>query len=67
MDQLPADQQEILKKSNTERLRLMAARTGTVDDDTIDKMDRAELIQAVAQSMVDKKDEKGATSKQKEI
>ena len=67
MDQLPADQQEILKKSNTERPRLMAARTGTADDDTIDKMDRAELIQVVAQSMVDKKDEKGATSKQKEI
>jgi len=43
----------------------MAARTGTVDDDTINKMDRAELIQVVAQSMVDKKNEKGATSRKK--
>ena len=67
MDQLSTDQQEILRKSNTERLKLMAARTGMVDDDAIDKMDRAELMQVVAQNMVDKRDqqedEKGVSSR----
>ena len=33
MDQLPTDQQESLRKTNTERLRLMAARIGDIDED----------------------------------
>jgi len=40
MDQLPTDQQEALRKTNTERLRLMAAKRGDVEDDELETMDK---------------------------
>ena len=39
MEKLSSDQQETLRKANTERLRVMAARTGDVDDDELESMD----------------------------
>jgi len=53
MDQLSAEQQENLRKTNNERLRIMAAKTGDADDEEIADMDRPALLQLVAQSMVD--------------
>jgi len=61
MDQLPEEQQENLRKSNTERLRVMAARLGEVEDDEIASMDRPTLIQVVAQTKKDS--DKGASGR----
>jgi len=36
MDQLSVEQQETLRKNSTERLRVMAVRTGNVTDDKLD-------------------------------
>jgi len=63
MDQLSADQQESLRKSSSERLRLMAARLSEGDDEAIAAMDRPALLQTVARGLATKKgDEEGATS-----
>ena len=53
MDQLSPEQQENLRITNTDRLRVMAAKTGDADDEEIAAMDRPALLQLVAQSMVD--------------
>lgn len=64
MDQIPADQAENLRKASTERLRAMAARIGTVDDDELANLDRMALIQVVAEDIVAKSDtERGATDR----
>jgi len=47
MDQLPAEQQEALRKTNTERLRLMAAKTGDVEEEKLETMDRTALLAIV--------------------
>jgi len=61
MDQLSADHAENLRKASTVRLRAMAARVGTVDDYELANLDRAALLQVVAESIVAKKDtERGA-------
>ena len=53
MDTLPADQQEALRKTSTDRLRFFAARTGAVDsEEELADMDRAALLQVVAHSRV---------------
>jgi len=52
MDQLPTDQQEALRKTNTERLRLMAAKTGDVEDDELETIDRMALLEVVAKDIV---------------
>ena len=66
MDQLPADQQETIKKANTERLRVMAARTGAVQDEDLATMDRMGLVEVVTQGMVGRNEaENGAASRKK--
>jgi len=55
MDQLSAEQQETLHKNSTDRLRVMAARTGDVTDDELETMDRMALLVLMAISMVVKK------------
>jgi len=40
-------QQESLRKASNERLRVMAARTGSVSDEEIAAMDRSALLQIV--------------------
>lgn len=62
MDQLSADQIENLRKTNTERLRLMAARTGELDDDQLSNMDRAALLQVVAEGMLTAQETEAAAS-----
>jgi len=57
MEKLPTEQQEALKKANTERLRILAAKTGAVDDDILEKLDRVALLDVVIQDMLTKKDE----------
>jgi len=52
MDQLPTDPQEALRKTNTERLRLMAARSGDVEDDELETMDRTALLEVIAKDIV---------------
>ena len=53
MDQLAAEQQKKkLRKTNTERLRIIAAKTGDADDKEVAAMDRPSLLQLVAQCMV---------------
>jgi len=52
MDQLPADQQEALRKTNTERLRIMAAKTYDVGDDELETMDRTALLDVIATDIV---------------
>ena len=52
MDQLPTDQQEALRKTNTERLRLMAANTYDVGDDELETMDRTALLDVIATDIV---------------
>ena len=66
MDQLPVEQHENLRKSNTERLRVMAARLGEVEDDEIASMDRPTLIQVVAQGLLTKKDSDQVASGRRE-
>ena len=63
MEKLSSDQQETLRKANTERLRVMAARTGDVDDDELESMDRASLMDIVIKGMLAKKEtDKGAVA-----
>ena len=52
MDQLPADQQETLRKTNTERLRIMAAKTYDVGDDELETMDRTASLDVIATDIV---------------
>ena len=47
MDQLPTDQQEALRKTNTERLRIMAAKTYDVGNDELETMDRTALLDVI--------------------
>ena len=62
MDQLPTDQQEALRKTNTERLRIMAAKTYDVGDDELETMDRTALLDVVATDIVARR---GATSRRR--
>ena len=48
MEKLSQEQQESLRKTSNERLRVMATRIGSVSDDEIAAMDRAALLQIVA-------------------
>jgi len=57
VEKLPTEQQEALKKASTERLRILASKTGVVDDDILEKLDRAALLDVVIQDMLAKKDE----------
>jgi len=50
MDQLSAEQQETLHKISTERLHVMAGRTGDVDDDELETMDRTALLELMDDS-----------------
>jgi len=52
MDQLPTDQQEALRKTNTECLRIMAAKTYDVGDDELETMDRTALLEVVARDII---------------
>jgi len=45
MDQLPTDQQKALRRTNTERLRIMAAKTYDSGDDELKTMDRTALLE----------------------
>jgi len=61
MNQLPEEQQEALRKTNTERLRLMAAKTGDVEDEELETMDRTALLAIVIKDTLARKGmEKGA-------
>ena len=62
MDQLPTDQQEALRKTNTERLRIMAAKTYDVGDDELQAMDRTALLDVIATDIVARR---GATSRRR--
>ena len=53
---LSSDQQETLRKAKTERLRVMAAKTGDLDDDELKSMDRAALMDIVVKGMLAKKE-----------
>ena len=46
MEQLPADLQEQLKKSSTERLRLRLCQTGA-EVDVVAQMERVEVMEAL--------------------
>lgn len=64
MDQLTTDQQENLRKSSTDRLRIMAARMEEVSDEDVMAMDRPELLQVVAHGILaSKESDKAATPK----
>jgi len=64
MDQLATDQQENLRKSSTDRLRIMAARMEEVSDEDVMTMDRPELLQVVAHGILaSKESDKAATHK----
>jgi len=52
MDQLPTDQKEALRKTNTERLMIMAAKTYDVGDNELETMDRTALLEVVAKDIV---------------
>jgi len=60
MDQLPTDQQAALRKTSTERLRIMAAKTYDVGDDELEAMDRTALLDVIATDIVARR---GATSR----
>jgi len=62
MDQLPTDQQEALRKTNTERLRIMPAKTYDVGDDELETMDRTALLDVIATGIVARR---GATSRRR--
>ena len=51
MDQFNSDQQEQLKNSSTERLRIKLCRAGE-DEDTVCALDRPQLLEAVARKMM---------------
>ena len=64
MEKLSSDQQETIRKENTERLRVMTARTGDVDNDELESMDRAALMDIVVKGMLAKKEtDKGAVAR----
>ena len=56
MEKLSTEQQDSLKKNSTDRLRIMAAKTGEVADDTLEAMDRNTLLEVVAKAMLVKKE-----------
>jgi len=62
MDQLPTDQQEALRKTNTERIRIMAAKTYDVGDDELETKDRTALLEVVGRDIVSRT---GATSRRR--
>jgi len=62
MDHLPTDQQEALRKTNTERLRIIAAKTYDVGDEALETMDRTALLDVVATDTVARR---GATSRRR--
>jgi len=55
MDQLSAEQRELLLLSSTESLRVMAGQTGDVDDEELETMDRLDLLNLMARSTVAKR------------
>ena len=59
---LPTDQQEALRKTNTERLRIMAAKTYHVGDEALETMDRTALLDVVDTDTVARR---GATSRRR--
>jgi len=65
MDLLPTDQQEALRKTNTERLRQMAAKTGDVEDDELETMDRMALLEVVAKDVVSRRGAAGRLKSEK--
>ena len=61
MDQLSIEQHEEVRKTNTERLRLMAAKTGEVEDEELETMDRTAFLAIVIKdTLARKRMEKGA-------
>ena len=52
IDQVTVEQQEALRNNATERLRLVAARTGEVEDGDLETMDRMSLLDVMAKNMV---------------
>ena len=52
MEQLPADLQEQLKKSSTERLRLRLCQTGA-EVDVVAQMERVEVMEALVKSLLE--------------
>jgi len=52
MEQLINDEINNLRKTNTERLRITAARTGEIDEELLENMDRSDLLQVVAECKV---------------
>jgi len=62
MEMLSQEQQESLRKASNERLRVMAARIGSVSEEEIAAMDRSALLQiVVAGSTARAEDEKDVT------
>ena len=55
MVQLPTDQQEALRNTNTERLRIMAAKTYDVGNDELETMDRTALLEVVARDIISRR------------
>lgn len=53
---MTAEQQDALRKNNTERLRVMAARTGDIEDDDLETMDRTALLELVAKAILAKRE-----------
>ena len=62
MEQLPADLQEQLKKSNTERLRLRLCQTGA-EVDVVAQMERVEVLEALVKSLLEQQCDKPAEVK----
>ena len=56
MEKLSQEQQESLRKASNERLRVMAGRLGSVDEEQVMSMDRPTLLQLIAKGMVAKAD-----------
>ena len=52
---MPVVQQEALRKTNTERLRLMAAKTGDVEDEELETVDRTALLAIVIKDTLARK------------
>ena len=55
MDRLSSDQQKLLRKNSTERLRLKLTRVGW-EEDSVLAMDRTELLGAAADAEDDDRD-----------
>ena len=53
MEQLPADLQEQLKKSSTERLRLRLCQTAGAEVDVVAQMERVEVTEALVKSLLE--------------